>query len=146
MTMMTAPSPVRQAEPHPEYTQTFVCLPESVSLARMSVRTTLTCWDRDSITDDAELIVSELATNALRHGSRATEDGPGHFRLTVELPTTHTVRMTVSDSSPRRPVRRTPGNDSEHGRGLAVVAALSSRWDADTGPAGGKRVWAELTA
>jgi hypothetical protein len=64
----------------------------------------------------------------------------------VEFLAPHTVRVTVSDSSPRRLVRRTPGIDSEHGRGLAVVAALSSRWDAETGPSGGKRVWAELTA
>ncbi|MCZ9344318.1 hypothetical protein NGM37_41895, partial [Streptomyces sp. TRM76130] len=46
----------------PGYTQTLALLPESVALARRSVRTTLACWGLEELSDSVEVIVSELVT------------------------------------------------------------------------------------
>ncbi|MBT2413378.1 ATP-binding protein [Streptomyces sp. ISL-12] len=95
----------------------------------------------------AEVVVSELVTNALLHGrpARATAEEPGWCRLTLECPAQGTVWVTVADSSPRRPVRRTAGADAESGRGLAVVLGLAARVTAWT-EGNGKAVRAELTS
>ncbi|MFE5114077.1 ATP-binding protein [Streptomyces sp. NPDC056663] len=70
---------------------------------------------------DAQLIVSELVTNALRHAP-----GPGRLALEV-IPGTATLRITVRDSSPRPPELRT--HDARHvgGRGLHLVTRLCDR-------------------
>lgn len=83
------------------------------------------------------LLVSELATNALRHAG--TE-----FEVAVR-PTATGVRVAVSDDSPVRPEerRRLPGPDSEGGRGLAIVERLAARWGVEGDPPG-KTVWFEL--
>ncbi|WP_203988769.1 ATP-binding protein [Sphaerisporangium rufum] len=105
--------------------------------------------------DDAELIVGELAGNAVRH----TGGGPpgGHF--TVEITVTTTCRpatapaadgvlITVSDPGgggvPRFDAGR-PDTHQEHGRGLGIVTALATRAGAQGTPVGGHRVWAYLT-
>ncbi|MET7764821.1 ATP-binding protein [Streptomyces sp. NPDC005336] len=132
----------------PTYTQTLSLVASSVTLARMSTRTTLACWSLDELADDAELIVSELVTNAVRHARppAPSEDEPGRCRLTLQQPEPDTVRVWVTDASSRRVVRRTPGDGDETGRGLAVVDDLASAWDILPMRGGGKTVWAELRA
>ncbi|WP_369389432.1 ATP-binding protein [Streptomyces sp. CG1] len=129
----------------PGYTQTLALRPESAALARRSVRTTLACWGLESLADDAELIASELVTNAVEHArpQRASDEDPGRCRLTLERPDDATVWLTVADSSPRNLVRRSPTTDDDTGRGLTLVEAVSSRWTAQRSRAG-KVVWAEL--
>jgi anti-sigma regulatory factor (Ser/Thr protein kinase) len=85
--------------------------------------------------EDAALIASELATNAVVHaGSR--------FEVAVHFDT-GTVTLSVSDSSMELPVAGDPSPRDESGRGLPVVAALAFDWGwAETGA--GKTVWAEL--
>lgn len=129
----------------PGYTQTLALLPESAALARRSVRTTLACWGLEELSDSAEVVVSELVTNAVLHArpARATAEEPGWCRLTLEHPAPAVVWVTVADASPRRPVRRTAGADAESGRGLAVVEGLAAR--VVVRPEGdGKSVRAEL--
>ncbi|GAA4817603.1 ATP-binding protein [Streptomyces ziwulingensis] len=131
----------------PGYTQTLLLLPESAALARRSVRTTLACWGLEELSDSAEVIVSELVTNAVLHGrpAWATAEDPGRCRLTLERPSPGVVWLTVADPSPRRPVRRTAPPDAESGRGLAVVGELAARFAVQAAKTG-KAVWAELRA
>ncbi|MFE3770901.1 ATP-binding protein [Streptomyces sp. NPDC059122] len=115
----------------PVYTQTLALIPASVRVARMSVRTTLTCWGLAGLTEDAELIVSELLSNAVQHATPVLfpGDDPGRCRLTIERPAPGTVRIWAADSSCRRLERRSASPQDEHGRGLAVLDALATAWD-----------------
>ena len=86
--------------------------------------------------EDAELAVTELLGNALRHG-----------RPPVELEVTWTdagVLVSVADGQPmlRRKAWPAP-TTAESGRGLQLLDAVSRSWGCDTVP-GGKRVWALL--
>ncbi|HKC27557.1 MAG TPA: ATP-binding protein [Jatrophihabitans sp.] len=80
------------------------------------------------------LIVSELATNCVRHAG--TE-----FRLRV-TPQPQSVRIEVTDAAGGRPALRNPAPTEPHGRGLQIVQVLATRWgvQADEGNAG-KTVW-----
>ncbi|WP_344575384.1 ATP-binding protein [Streptomyces lunalinharesii] len=129
----------------PGYTQTLPLIPQAVGQARASVRTTLACWCLDSLIDSAQLVVSELVTNALRHATpiRLPEEEPICCRLTVERPEHTAVRITVSDPSPCGPVQRHPDAESETGRGLRVLSELSADWGVAKTSAG-KSVWALL--
>ncbi|GAU71129.1 putative serine/threonine-protein kinase [Streptomyces sp. NBRC 110611] len=129
----------------PGYTQTLLLIPPAVRQARGSVRTTLACWCLDVLTDDAQLAVSELVTNALRHATQPPLPGdePIRCQLTVERPERRAVRITVADPSPRGLVQRHPDIEAETGRGLTVLSEISADWGVETLPAG-KRVWALL--
>ena len=83
------------------------------------------------------LLVSELATNAVRHAR--TE-----FAVEVR-PTTTGVRVAVTDDNPGRPRAPVvlPGPDAEGGRGLAIVGRLADRWGVEGDPPG-KTVWFEV--
>ncbi|MDF3146563.1 MULTISPECIES: ATP-binding protein [unclassified Streptomyces] len=132
----------------PTYTQTLSLVASSAALARLSTRTTLRCWSLGELAGDAELIVSELVTNAVRHArpAAATRDEPGRCRLTLEQPEPDRVRVWVTDTSSRPVVRREPGDGEEDGRGLNMVDALAATWDVFVMRDGGKAVWAELKA
>ncbi|MEW2581334.1 ATP-binding protein [Streptomyces syringium] len=88
-----------------------------------------------------ELIVSELATNAVLH-TRSVR-----IPLEIEL-TADSVRVSVRDRGPRpagpiRPRARTHELD-ESGRGLELVDALSLRWGVLPAPGAGSTVWATV--
>ncbi|WP_432054774.1 ATP-binding protein [Streptomyces sp. bgisy022] len=90
------------------------------------------------------LVVAELATNAVRHGSV-----PGReFGLRVEYDgTSGLVRIEVSDAATaKRPPETAPSScpDGESGRGLLLVDALSRRWGWTPRETVGKTVWAEV--
>lgn len=89
--------------------------------------------------DDALLLMSELVTNAIRHG-----DG----EVTVRLwPRPDSVRIEVTDASPRYPVATDSSVEAESGRGLHIVEALASRWGTTPAKApSGKTVWVEIDA
>ena len=84
---------------------------------------------------DATLIVSELVTNATRHG--------GTCRLRLHASDTQ-VTVEVYDDSPGRPRVRPLTTWGESGRGLAMVRCLAQRLDIDPDSGGGKRVRAVL--
>jgi anti-sigma regulatory factor (Ser/Thr protein kinase) len=87
--------------------------------------------------DTLLLLVSEVATNALVHGS-------GDVRVRV-LAAGDRLRVEVDDGSGSMPAPREARDDAEGGRGLALVQALATRWGADP-RTGGKTVWFELSA
>lgn len=93
------------------------------------------------VREDALLIVSELATNAVLHSGSDPED---EFELRAEL-VENGVRIAVTDRgrSNRTPMRRDqPGSIGPGGMGLRVVDTLSRRWGSDRH--GCLSVWAEL--
>jgi signal transduction histidine kinase len=98
---------------------------ESVSYARDLVA----CRLPGSMRKHVELVVSELVTNAIKHGS-----GPIGLRVDVDE---HHVRVAVSDATPSMPAR------TGDGFGLHIVERLASGIGIDADGAG-KTVWAEL--
>jgi anti-sigma regulatory factor (Ser/Thr protein kinase)/GAF domain-containing protein len=110
--------------------------PTSCPIARHFVRDVLRQWGIDAeVRHTAELLVSELVTNAARHSEDSVE-----LRL-QEIG--HRLRLEVSDESHRLPVLRAPTPLDTAGRGLHLIARLSSRWGTSL-EAGGKAVWCEL--
>ena len=92
------------------------------------------------LAEAAALVLSELMTNALRHG-RPTQANGIQTRFT---PVDGGVRIEVYDTGPVRPEARNAAADDEDGRGLALVNALTGgRWGAQ-GDAHGKAVWAYI--
>ncbi|MFE9312851.1 ATP-binding protein [Streptomyces sp. NPDC006706] len=111
--------------------------PESVPVARRIVRHTLADWRLPELVDAAELVVCELSANAVEHAQHAV------FRVTLQRGPGDRVRVAVTDKSKAVPVLCPLDDEAEGGRGLALVAAVSSRWGTDP-LAWGKRVWADL--
>jgi signal transduction histidine kinase len=124
---------------HPAYSQTLPCEPESARRARLLVRTACDTWHLPGLADCAELVISELVSNAVAHS------GGRVMRVTVSRPAPNRVRLSVVDRSRTKPAARTASEDEEHGRGLVIVEAVSDRWGTDP-LRWGKRVWAELYA
>jgi anti-sigma regulatory factor (Ser/Thr protein kinase) len=108
----------------------------SVSAARhfvTRVLPTLSAVTRERV----ELMVSELATNAVKHARSA-------FSLTV-VTSGDSVRVEVNDEGERQPVRRDPAPTDPGGRGLVIVQALSDDWGVELHD-GDKTVWFSLRA
>ncbi|MDH6579810.1 ATP-binding protein [Kitasatospora sp. MAP5-34] len=93
--------------------------PESASAARRLVRNKLRDWELDALVDDAEVIVSELATNAYRTGCHR------RMAVTIRRITLQTVRIAVRDGSRTMPVLVDAGAGAESGRGLGMVHQLT---------------------
>ncbi len=108
---------------------------ESVAGARAWVRERLAAWAMEPATEVAELLTSELVTNALRHAA-------GPVELTV-LRLDEIVTLAVSDASTPLPRLRPVSDADEGGRGLQLVAMLAARWGARP-TAAGKVVWCDL--
>ena len=81
-------------------------------------------------------MVSELATNCIRH----TE---AEFEVGVER-TRDGIRIEVTDAAGGTPEMRSPAIDEPTGRGLRIIEMLSDAWGVDFAPAGGKTVWFTL--
>jgi anti-sigma regulatory factor (Ser/Thr protein kinase) len=118
-------------------------LPGAVPCARLHTRQLLWEWGLKEVIDNAELLVSELATNALRAAAAMGQTLP--IRLWL-LSNNVRVVVLVWDGNPRPPVRVSVGGDAESGRGLVLVEALSDRWGCYAHKSlGGKIVWCELS-
>ena len=89
---------------------------------------------RDLIAD-AEVIVSELVTNAVNARCTSTQ-----LMLTTQ---DDVVRIEVHDDAAGTPVLRRPSSTDEHGRGLLIVSRVAKDWGVDAGKRG-KSVSAEL--
>ncbi|MDX3747377.1 ATP-binding protein [Streptomyces sp. AK08-02] len=113
-----------------EYTSTarvwgLTCpgFPEEISRARRWTRDIL----RDSpMADDAELIVSELSTNAVLHTASGLEAGSFHLALAVSA---QVIALSVTDDggTGTAPKVEHQGQEAEHGRGLGMVSAIAHR-------------------
>ena len=85
------------------------------------------------VLDEAQLLVSELVTNAVRYG------GPPVL-VRVDCDGSAGLQVSVSDGNPRPPVRKDVAPEAEGGRGVALVDIISDRWGVDQA-ASGKTVW-----
>lgn len=111
--------------------------PGSVPKARHLTRALLIDWGFSGQGEVAELLVSELVTNALRYVKGAVDLS---FSAEDGL-----LRVEVEDTNPELPRVRAPRPDDERGRGLPLVDMLSCCWGSvRTGR--GKVVWFELPA
>jgi PAS domain S-box-containing protein len=108
--------------------------PTSVARARELARDQLLSWGLEALVDTTELLVSELVTNALRHGY-------GDIRLRLLLD--RTLVCEVWDNALMQPRRRRARDTDEGGRGLQLVAMLSQSWGSRRTHRG-KTVWFEL--
>ncbi|MEU4498682.1 ATP-binding protein [Streptomyces sp. NBC_00210] len=113
--------------------------PRAVSVVRGRVRAVLAEWGlAPDVTMDALLVVSELLTNALLHALP-----PATLRLSwVHVDERRALRVEVTDAGRALPVRQSADPD-EHGRGIAIVAALSARCGIHV-HTGGVTHWADL--
>lgn len=111
--------------------------PEAVPKARRFVATSLV-GEIPVLLHDTELVVSELVTNALLHGQP-----PVSVRLVHKG---DVIRVEVEDSGRSLPVVSLQDPDNMTGRGLALVAGLSTAWGIDPARGPGKVVWAEIDA
>ncbi|ASU84279.1 ATP-binding protein [Nocardiopsis gilva YIM 90087] len=123
--------------------KSFPCVPKSVRLARQWVREAGT--GIGGRTGWAELVVSELVTNALHH-TRSGAGGDIDIALTRRP---DSVLIEVTDEGPLIPGTfprvRAPHSDQTHGRGLLLVEACSRRWGAVPGAQRqSTTVWAEV--
>jgi anti-sigma regulatory factor (Ser/Thr protein kinase) len=107
--------------------------PAAVRTARHMVTRQLGEWGLEHLVSTMELIVSELVTNAIRYGT-----GPIRLRLIRH----QVLTCEVSDAGNHCPRLRHARIIDENGRGLSLVAQLSSRWGFRS-TTGGKLVWVE---
>lgn len=96
--------------------------PGSVAPARLRARLALRDWSLEDRADELAQVVSELVSNAVQATRDAALDTG--IRLTLTYDGTG-VLVSVWDAVPAPPVPVTPDDDSEHGRGLLIVAALT---------------------
>ncbi|REK92031.1 PAS domain S-box protein [Streptomyces inhibens] len=107
--------------------------PAVVGSARTLAGRQLSEWDMDGLLFTTELIVSELVTNAIRHGT-----GP----ITLRLIRQDALICEVSDASSTSPRLRHARTTDEGGRGLFIVAQLTRRWGTRY-TSTGKIIWTE---
>lgn len=113
---------------------------EAASLARRFVAEQARALPGELV-HDAEILVSELVTNAVLHGKPAIV-----LRVNLEPPL---IGVTVEDAGDLLPSSEptAPGPDSTHGRGLLIVDRLASAWGIDVNDSRpGKSVWFHIAA
>jgi anti-sigma regulatory factor (Ser/Thr protein kinase) len=125
----------------------LAAIPAAPSCARGHVRATAHDWGLSELADTAELVTSELVTNAVRASDR--------LRVRTELPIVPVVQLWlvsdrisivihVWDGSEEMPVRQDVALDQESGRGLILVDNLAKDWGTYR-KAPGKVVWALIS-
>ncbi|MFI6061653.1 ATP-binding protein [Streptomyces sp. NPDC051286] len=116
----------------------FLAEPEEVAGLRRVMRLHLRLWGLPDVVEAAEICVSELVANAIRHIGVGTP-----CTLVVEMRDTY-LRIGLRDPDTRAlPTLLSVGPDAERGRGMALVDAVSERWGVILG-ADSKLVWCDL--
>jgi len=118
-----------------ERSQLFVPVPSAIRAVRWFVTETLFAWGEAELVNVARIVVSELATNAVRHADSA-------FRAEISRSESQ-VTISIHDASRLLPKRRRAASGASGGRGVSLVADLSAEWGAELAPAG-KVVWSQL--
>ena len=125
---------LRRLRPDQHVTWKLTAELTSARRARLLVRRRLRRWGLAELIPIAELLASELVTNAVRYA---------HGAIALRLVREGGLVCEVLDDSAALPRLRHAGDDDERGRGLQVVSQLAQRWGARRTPTG-KVVWCEL--
>ena len=112
-----------------------------VSCGRLHARSVFWEWKLAHLASDAELLVSELLSNAIKATWSHDDTGLIVMRLLADA---QRLLIEVWDNAPGDPQPRQPDDESESGRGCMVVAAISHRWGYRRVSLALKVVWAEL--
>jgi anti-sigma regulatory factor (Ser/Thr protein kinase) len=104
---------------------------------RRTVRSQLSAWGMASLVDVAQLAVTELASNVIKHV------GDSAAATLVLDAAADQLRVELHDRSYHEPHQSRPGGDQESGRGLQLVAELAAAWGTAR-TVTGKVVWCEL--
>ncbi|MFE7897447.1 ATP-binding protein [Streptomyces sp. NPDC057424] len=115
----------------------FEAVPTEVRLLRRATVQQLVRWGATVASGEAELLVTELATNVLKHV------GEGALATLILEWTGERLRLEVHDKSPVVPKIRAAACGDECGRGLHLLAAMTEDWGTVL-TAGGKAVWCEI--
>ncbi|WP_307795075.1 ATP-binding protein [Actinacidiphila acididurans] len=122
--------------------RTWPPAPRSVGRARRFLALQLDAWAMPHLADTAELILSELVTNAVKHAHSPN----GRVIATRLERLASGVRIEVHDSSDCKPELREASGEEESGRGLLLVDALTGGcWGVNDRSGPGKSVWAVCT-
>jgi len=110
-------------------------------LARRFLGTVLQGWGaEDDIVDRSQLLVSELVSNAVLHGT-----GPVELHITETDPALGVYRIEVSNAGHGVPAMRRTNNEELSGRGLQLVDSLAREWGSNNID-GHTRVWFDVGA
>ncbi|MGW1668819.1 ATP-binding protein [Streptomyces sp. NPDC002324] len=115
--------------------------PASVGLVRRRVREHLVDWghgEGSAALDDIVLVVSELATNVVRHGPLLERE----FEVAVTALADGSCFIEVSDEGTAEPRLQEVGEWAETGRGLRLVEHIAAAWGVWSRGRHGKTVWA----
>ncbi|MEU9168952.1 ATP-binding protein [Streptomyces sp. NPDC048420] len=94
-------------------------------------------WELPELSDAAELGVTELVANVVRHV-------PDRRCVVLVLRLEGGVRVEVADAAPELPFPAMElDGEAEHGRGLALLDAVVGKWGVGSRSGGGKTVWFE---
>jgi anti-sigma regulatory factor (Ser/Thr protein kinase) len=132
----------QHAAPHGDHagpSRMFLPVPESVRASRSFVVTALRRLEADHLVHDATVIVSELATNAVRHARSpfrvSVDESPGLVCISVQdAGHGHAALPTIA-----------PDDHAIEGRGIAIIDALAHSWGYDA-LEDGTVVWAQLAS
>jgi anti-sigma regulatory factor (Ser/Thr protein kinase) len=114
----------------------------AVPCARLHTRQVLWEWKLRSLGENAELLVTELVTNAVKASRAMTQAFPVRLWLASD---SARVLILVWDASLQPPVRMDTSDEAENGRGLMLVEAISEQWGWYFREGNdGKAVWALL--
>ena len=110
--------------------------PHTVGQARRAIGEFCRSGAHANLADDAELLTSELVTNACRHSA-------GQVTVLALRNAARVVVTVTDDDTAHRPQLILADSGQDHGRGLMLVDALAGAWGT-TAHAGGKSVWFRL--
>ena len=119
----------------PRFERSFEPVFESASQARSFAREAAEALGRGDAADRVEMLVGELAANAILHAQTS-------YTVALNLTQGDLVRVEVWDGNPDLPRRKPAIGDDVliHGRGMALIEALADRWGV-VGREEGKCVW-----
>jgi anti-sigma regulatory factor (Ser/Thr protein kinase) len=115
--------------------RSFSAEPQSVGAARRFAVAVLGDAPAD-VLEAVKLMVSELATNSIRHAETGFDLSICHVQ--------GAIRVEVTDHAGGTPTVRSPGPEDPSGRGLRIVSMLSEAWGVERAATPGKTVWFTL--
>ncbi|HLH84506.1 MAG TPA: ATP-binding protein [Trebonia sp.] len=118
--------------------RTYVCNVHAPHAVRLFVRAQLGEWGLARLIEDAELVASELVTNAVQN---AVGD---YVAVRLKSPGS-SVCIRMWDDNPGSPMMGIPEPEDEKGRGLMITDALAEHWGCYRVTSRGKVVWALVT-